>query len=305
MRRYLLSVTIAILAGLGISHEVFAAMAVPPPPANGYYVLDQTATLTEDQIASLNDQIGSYRKRTSVQLAVLMVPTIKDDYLENFSINVARTWGVGEKDKNNGVLLLIAKDDRKLRIEVGTGLEGDLTDARSSRIIRDRITPEFRKGDYYSGIKSGLEGISLAISSSNDPLLSTSSPSSSDVWSRVGDVLTFGFVIVWILLSWLGSILGRTKSWWLGGIVGAVLGGGGTYLFSNLNLVLAVTAATIFAILGLAFDYVVSKNYKAAKAGGHSPSWWAGGSSFGGGGSSGGGGFSGGSFGGGGASGSW
>lgn len=279
---------------------VYAASNIPPTPANGFYVRDDTKTLSSDETNKLNDKIGSYRKRTSVQLAVLMIAKLpSDEYLEGYSIKVAREWGVGDKTKNNGALLLVVKDERKLRIEVGTGLEGDLTDVRSSRIIRDRIAPQFKQEKYYQGIYDGLEGMTLAIGDVADPKLSEETSETPDIGGIVELVLFIGV----FALSWLSAILGRSKSWWAGGMIGGVIGLLVVVFLLNLALVWSVIATIVLTLLGLLFDYFVSKNYKAAKNGGDSASWWAGGGSFGG--SSGGGGFGGGSFGGGGSSGSW
>lgn len=300
-----LIIGLSILAGCIFQGDiVFAAMQVPPVPQNGY-VLDQTGTLSSDQTAKLNQKISSYREQTSVQLAVLMVPEITDDYLERYSLSVARTWGVGEKGKNNGALLLIAKNDRKLRIEVGTGLEGDLTDARAGRIIRDRIAPEFRQDNYFEGIDSGIDGMILAIGAANDPRLMASSAPPQSGWS-IGEIVEAIIFIGFFGLTWLSSLLARTKSWWAGGVVGGALGGFGALVLTSGNSVVSLIAAVLLAVIGFGFDYTVSKNYRNAKTSGHQPAWWAGGTSIGGGGRSGGsGGFGGGSFGGGGSSGSW
>lgn len=305
MRQWLTGIVLALALACGYSQLVTAEMPVPPPPQNGY-VLDQTNTLSPEQIRSLNETIASYRQSTSVQLAVLIVPSIENDYLENFSINVARTWGIGGKDKNNGALLLVAMRDRTMRIEVGTGLEGDLTDVRAGQIIRNRITPAFREGNYYQGIVSGIEGMKIAINAESDPAVSQTSTSqfASSDWISIAVFGTYMFIFV---LSWFASMLGRTKRWWPGGIIGGLLGGGLGGLIGGALITILVSGALVGA-LGLLFDYLVSKNYRHAVKRHESPSWWAGGGW--GGGSSGGsggigGGFGGGGFSGGGSSGSW
>lgn len=194
-----------LMLTLGLSHSpAQAEMLVPLAPTEGY-VVDQTDTLTPDQITELNQLITGTRERTSVQLAVLVVPMITNDYLENFSLNVARSWGIGEAGKNNGALLLVAKNDRKMRIEVGTGLEGDLTDLRAGRIIRDRIAPEFKKENYFVGIKAGLEGMILAVGDTPDPLLKADDNN----WAQnLEGIITWVLVFGVMGLSWLSSILG-------------------------------------------------------------------------------------------------
>lgn len=288
---------------VGCSQPAHAQMTVPPIPRDGY-VVDQTKTLSDEEVVNINLLIKSYRDQKGVQLAVLIVPEIaQDDYLERYSLNVARTWGVGDKEKNNGALLLVSKNDKKLRIEVGTGLEGDLTDIRAGQIIRDRITPNFRQGQFYAGIASGIEGMKLAIDATNDPKL-LENTNESDWTANIGNLLEVIFFIGILAITWLNSILGRTKSWWAGGIIGGVLGGLSGYFTSGGDVMMIIFATLGLAGLGLVFDFLVSKNYKHAKNSRTKPSWWAGGTTLGGGGSSGGG-FGGGSFGGGGASGSW
>ncbi|MEO8513588.1 MAG: TPM domain-containing protein [Ignavibacteria bacterium] len=123
------------------------------------YVTDRTGTLTSVQLKSLESKLSSFDKETSTQLVVWMEPSLDGGSLEDRSYELAEQNGIGKKGKNNGVLLYIAKDDRKLRIEVGYGLEGALTDALSSQIIRKEITPQFKKGNFFDGINAGVDAI--------------------------------------------------------------------------------------------------------------------------------------------------
>jgi uncharacterized protein len=288
------------LLGVFVAPQAVSALDVPPKPTD-IPVVDQTNTLTTEQKTTLAAKIAEERTATGNQIAVLMIPTLGDDALENYSLNVAREWGIGTKERNAGVLLLVVKDDRKMRIEVGYGLEGALTDIRSNQIIRDRIRPAFQKDDYFGGIQSGVEGIILAIHEEVDPNLSQvttkSNPASGIPWEFILFVGFFGF-------SWLGSMLGRTKSWWLGGVIGGILGVVAGFIFGFLFI--GVISIVILTLLGLLFDKVVSANYRSHASHGDAPSWWAGGPFIGGGSRGGGfGGFGGGGFGGGGASGDW
>jgi uncharacterized protein len=231
------------------------------------------------------------------------------DYIENYSVKLAEKIKAGSEKNDNGVLLIISKEDRKIRIEVGYGLEGVLTDVKSFNIIRNIITPEFKKENYTQGIKNGVEEIVKITSDEKYDPSKTSSPS--NIFMKILSkfppeiffiIFFFGFGIV----QWIISILGRTKSWWLGGVIGLIISG---VLFYFVIQSLFIFLITIF---GFVFDYFISKNYKehAQKLKDGPPDWWAGGSTFGGGGgwsNSSGGGFSGGGggFGGGGSSGSW
>jgi uncharacterized protein len=280
------------------------ALSVPKAPALDRPIIDQTNTLSEDQINALAAQIATSRAEKSYQIAILMIPTLgNDEYLEGYSLKVAREWGIGREDTDNGVLLFIAKDDRKLRIEVGRGLEGDLTDVTSSRIIRNVITPKFKEGKFYEGITAGINSIQLAVLAKADPSLDAKpAATSSSIMAIMQNVLFFGI----FGFIWLGSMLARSKSWWAGGVIGGAAGVGAMAV-THIHP-LAVIGTAILIPLGLIFDFLVSRNYHQHKDGGTLPSWWAGGGSFGGGfggGSSGGGSFGGGGFSGGGSSGSW
>jgi uncharacterized protein len=269
------------------------ALAVPKAPTTSP-VVDQTNTLTPTQLSSLAGTIAAERTASSNQIAVLMVSSLEGQSIEDFSIAVAREWGIGTKEKNNGVLLVIAKDDRKLRIEVGYGLEGALTDAQSGRIIKNDITPKFKTGDYYGGISSGVNKI---IQSIHGEYVSSDSPSR----GGIGNYADLFFFVLFIPI-WLGSILARSKSWWAGGLLGILVG-----IVVGLLFKVLIMAILGLGLLGFLFDWVVSNNYKDRTSRGLSPAWWAGGSTRGGGSSGGGGfgGFGGGGFGGGGSSGSW
>lgn len=120
---------------------------------------DETGTLTKEQINSLLKKLEDFDKETSTQIVVYIIPSLNGEPLEEVSVRLAEANKIGKKDKNNGVLLLIAKNDRKLRIEVGYGLEGVLTDALSSQIIRNEITPSFKNNNYYEGITKGIDAI--------------------------------------------------------------------------------------------------------------------------------------------------
>jgi uncharacterized protein len=278
-----------------------SALDVPPVPTD-IPIVDQTNTLTADQKTDLANMIAAERQHSGNQIGVLMVPSLQGEALEDYSLKVARTWGIGTKDRDNGVLLLIVKNDHKIRIEVGYGLEGALTDIRSGQIIRDRMAPLFRQDKFYEGIKSGVEGITAAIHNEVDPQLNTAPPQ-----KKAPIPWEFIFIGVFILPTWLASILGRSKSWWAGGVLGGIAG---IILSIFIGfLFFGLISIVVLILIGLLFDRAVSANYQKRVANGVSPSWWAGGPYIGGGRGGGGGGsfggFGGGGFGGGGASGGW
>jgi uncharacterized protein len=273
------------------------ALSVPAAPPLERPIVDQTGALSDQQISDLAAKIKAGRAEKDYQLGILMVPTLEGRDIEGYSIDVARAWGIGEADKDNGVLLIIAKNDRKLRLEIGNGLEGDITDLESGHIIRDVITPKFKTGDYYGGISDGVGRIQEAVEGEVGPAKQPANAGE----GIAGILFQGGIFILWGGM-WLTSILARTKSWWAGGVIGGIIGA--------IIGALAGWALWSFALLGLLFfsglalDWAVSRNYHRRADRGESPAWWAGGTHLGGGGG-GGGSFGGGGFSGGGASGDW
>lgn len=190
------------------------------------YVTDKTGTLTSSQLKSLETKLAAFEKETSSQLVVWMEPSLDGNSVEDRSYEIAEQNGIGQKSKNNGVLLYIAKDDRKLRIEVGYGLEGALTDALSSQIIRKEITPQFKKGNYYDGINAGVDAIIKAAKGEY-----TADKDSKDNDSGAGiccvpfPFLIFGFIFFFIfvmpivsrIFGWNKGKGGRNNWWWTGG----------------------------------------------------------------------------------------
>ncbi|HVY72859.1 MAG TPA: TPM domain-containing protein [Candidatus Paceibacterota bacterium] len=291
------SLRVGIIAGLLLllPSGVFAYSSPGSPTG---YVNDFAHVLSADVIQTLDAQLGSFEASTSNQIAVVTVPNMGGDYIENYAVKLYQEWGIGTKDKDNGVLLLLSIEEHKIRIEVGYGLEGALPDSVAQSIINNDLTPNLKAGDFDTGVEQAVGDIMLA--TQNEYTASASSGSKGISSNAVEAIAFFAF----IALQWIAAIFARSKSWWAGGIVGAVLGGGAWLWFGlfagwGLGLVAALTG------LGLLLDYVVSKTYSNYKGRGGSMPWWIGGGR--GGGSSGGGfgGFGGGSSGGGGASGGW
>ncbi|MBP6038170.1 MAG: TPM domain-containing protein [Candidatus Saccharimonas sp.] len=305
MRRLVGGWIVALLVSVMAMQSV-AALAVPSAPSLAVPIVDQTATLSDVDIQQLSQQIRTSRTQKSYQIGILMIPTLgNDEYLEGYSLKVAREWGIGEAGKDNGVLILVVKNDQKMRIEVGRGVEGDLTDVRANRIIRNVMAPAFRNNDFAGGLSGAIGSIDKAVSMQADHALTATNESQSSSLSGLGEAIFFGLFLISGLVSWVGSMLARSKSWWAGGVVGAGLG---TIIALFVGWVwwsIGILAGLV--LLGLLLDYLVSRDYVRHKSDGTLPSWWAGGGSIGSGGgwSSGGGSFGGGGFSGGGSSGSW
>lgn len=276
-----------------------AAMAeVAVPPLSGR-VVDQTATLSSGDIASLQQTLRAFESRKGSQVAVLIVPTTDGEAIEQFSLRVAEAWKIGRKKIDDGALLVVAKNDRKLRIEVGYGLEGALTDVTAKRIIDEVITPKFRNGDFAGGISDGVDRIIRVIDGEKLPAPQPASrPSSSPLGNLdpANPLVIFGIVILGaIMRATLGRLVGATAT---GGVVGLLA----WFIAGSLGA----------AILLGAIVFVVALFVEASASSGRSGSGgsWSSGSSSGGssgwsGSSSSDSGGGGGSFGGGGASGSW
>jgi uncharacterized protein len=273
----------------------FAAVAEVAVPRLSGRVVDQTATLSSSDVASLDQTLKDFEARKGSQVAVLIVPTTDGEAIEQFSIRVAEAWKIGRKKVDDGAILVVAKNDRKLRIEVGYGLEGALNDVTTRRIIDEVITPKFRSGDFAGGISSGVDRILRVIDGETLPA-PVRQEQSSDLLDQLGSLspfLIFGaFVLSVVLRTILGRLLGSLVT---GGIVATLI------WFIASSLLLAGIAGII------AFLFTMFNDSISSSGGGRSGGFSGGGGSFSSGSSSSGGGFSGGggSFGGGGASGSW
>lgn len=140
-----------------------AAYSQPQVPQLQYWANDFTNTLTQEQLNSLNFKLKSFQDSTSNQVVLLMIATLNNYPLDYYSMDVAEKNKIGTKEHDNGILFLVVKNDRKMRIEVGYGLEGALPDALTSSIIRNEISPYFRSEQYYNGVQAGLNAIISAI----------------------------------------------------------------------------------------------------------------------------------------------
>ncbi|MBC7576641.1 MAG: TPM domain-containing protein [Tardiphaga sp.] len=276
----------------------FAARADVAVPALSGRVVDQTMTLSQAQQGALEGTLREFEARKGSQVAVLIVPTTAPESIEQFSIRVAEAWKIGRKKIDDGAILVVAKNDRKLRIEVGYGLEGALTDVTSRRIIDEVITPKFRAGDFAGGISDGIDRILKVIDGELLPAVASSPPQGANFLDQIeqfAPFLLFGVII-------LGGIF-RTL---FGRLFGSLATGGLVALVAWL-LVGTLTIAGLFGLVGFVFTLIsdaFTSGVSGARRGG---GYIGGGGSWSSGSSSSSGGFSGGggSFGGGGASGSW
>ncbi len=291
-----------LLAALPVGAAL--AQSLQPVPALQARVTDTTGTLTAGQQAELEGKLMAFEQRKGSQIALLIVATTQPEAIEQYSIRVVDAWKLGREKSDDGVLLLVALQDRELRIEAGYGLEGVLPDAIARRIIDDTIKPLFQQGDYFGGVSAGLQQIMSVVE--GEPL-----PPPDRQWRRpvdkLSELLPFLFFGVLIGGAVLRAILGRT----LGALATGGLAGGAVWLLSQLlgiSIVAGVLAAAFSLFAGIASN--VRNGRSAGRGGGFGGFGGFGGGGFGGGlggGGFGGGGFrgGGGGFGGGGASGRW
>ncbi len=280
--------------------------------ANAYYnpgtptgfVNDYTGTLTSDQKNFLENSLRLFEASTTNEIAVVIIPSMKGDYIENFAVKLFAEWGIGKNKKDNGVLLLIAKDDREVRIEVGYGLEPYITDGIANQIIQSKIVPAFKAGNYYDGISAAVEDIKNASSGAYEyyPVINSGNNVVGSIKNTLGSSFgEFIFIIFFIIVSSLFRFLAKSKAWWHGGIIGAIVG---VILWIIIgSAIFGLVSVVILVLIGLIVDYFLSKHgpFKNGPGGG----MWFGGSGHGGSRGGFGGGFGGGLSGGGGASGRW
>ena len=288
LRAILLATVLTAVAGAGIAD-------VPVPPLKAA-VTDLTGTLSAPQVAALAASLKAFADKRGSQVAVLLVPTTQPEAIEQYAIRVAEAWKVGRKKQDDGVILVVAKNDRTLRIEVGYGLEGAIPDAIAKRIVAEIMTPRFKSGDFNGGLADGTAAIMKLIEGEKLPEPALTGGVSAQFRDISSNTLFMLFVALVAVSRFARAVLGRT--------VGALLGGGFVGFIAWIvfgSLVSGVLVGMLGFLLAL-FMGASSGGLGGGLGGGRGG--WGGGSSSGG---FGGGGFSGGGggFGGGGASGRW
>ena len=275
--------------GFGIFLLLFftALWSLAGIPDLSHPVTDLTATLNSEQSAALENKLAAFESKKGSQIAVLIVPTTQPEDIAQYGIRVAEAWKIGRKNVDDGVIFIVAKDDRKLRLEVGYGLEGAIPDAIAKRVIAETITPFFKKDDYAGGIDAGVNQLMQLIEGESLPPLVEGTNTQLDEGA-------FMFILIG------GLIAGFVLSAMLGRVMGGMLAGLGSGVVAALFFGLSFAAV----LIGLMVFFIVSIRNRGGGGG------WSSGGGFGGGGFGGGsggswGGGGGGSFGGGGASGSW
>lgn len=273
-------------------------LAYQSPGTPTGFVNDFAGVMSARALNEIEAELSAFAASSTTEVVVVTITSLDGDYIEHAAEQLFEEWGIGKKETDNGVLLLLAIEDRSLRIEVGYGLEGALPDSVSDRIVREMV-PLLKESRYDEAILRGVQDIQNAVR--GEYTAEADARTANEYFNLGVTALIFGSFV----LQWVGAVLARSKSWWVGGVLGLVVG-----VIASSSLTLWVAGGLLLTagltLFGLFFDYIVSSTYQHAEKNNIDPPWWAGGSGYGGSSSAGGfGGFGGGRSGGGGASGRW
>lgn len=293
IHRYAIALVILFLCHLSWAEEVL----VPQMKAR---VTDLTQTLTTSQQQALEHILANLEQTKGSQVVVLIINTTKPETIEQFSIKVVEKWRLGRKKVDDGVLFLIAKQDKKMRIEVGYGLEGALTDAMSKRIIEQLVAPRFRKGEFYQGIKAGVLAIVKKVEGEPLPEIDQPTPliKKGPIYEILATFSIFFFIMLFVLQPLLRKLMGNFFSSVSSGSVAGIL-----LFFITGSIFAAFIFGFVFCMIALVSSTQAAKGIASTmhrRGGFYSTGGFGSSGGFGGGFSGGGGG-----FGGGGASGGW
>ncbi|MDA0376475.1 MAG: TPM domain-containing protein [bacterium] len=300
------TLTLALALFLTLTPNAYA-FDVPKPDG---FVTDSAGILSAEEERSLEIDLQNYRGETSNEIAVFIFSSLEGEAIADLAVEVGREWGVGSAQRDNGLLLLVAVEDRKLFIATGYGLEGAVPDLAAKQIIDREIVPQFKDGNYFGGITAGVEALKLQIGGEYEAIDETFTPDDMPgvVWILVAVIAFFVFFMFYQFFIGVLITISPSRSWWEGGFLGAMFG----FFFAG------VIGMVVLASIGIATDFAASMLFlkytpfrefllkQKKKRKNKEGIWFIGGGGSGRGGSSGGGGgFGGGGFGGGGAGGSW
>ncbi len=254
MRFLSLKLFLILLFSLLISQNAFTLEA---PPLKGR-VNDYASMLSPAAVRSIEAKLAAFEQETSNQVVLLTVPSLEGDTIEAFAIKVGETWKIGQKDKSNGVLLILAKKERKIRIEVGTGLQGSLPDITAGQIIRNVIAPSLRAGDSDKGIASGISAIIDATKGE------FKAPAVSDRPAKKKNNNRYGTFIVLLVVGTIITAIAASSS----RTAGILAGGLSLPAAAGIGLGAVLWKLGILAILGAAAGFIISLLMKLFNAGG-------------------------------------
>ena len=243
------------------------ALALEAPPLKGR-INDRAGMLSPAAVQSLERRLAAFEQETTTQVVLLTVPSLEDETIEGYAIKVGEAWKIGQKDKGNGVILLLAKKERKIRIEVGTGLQGVLPDITASQIIRGSIAPQLRSGNVDAGIAAGLEAIMAA---TKGEFKATAADKKAAKKKKSGSGLFIVLLLVGLVIVAAAGAASRTAGTLTGGValpVAAAVGLGAT-----------IGKLALLGLLGAAAGFIISllmKLFESSGGSGHHGSGWGG-----------------------------
>lgn len=247
MKRSFFSSAVLLLTIVVLSFLAQTSSALEAPPLKGR-INDYASMLTPSTVQTLEQKLASFERETSNQIVLLTIPSLEGDAIENYAIRVAEAWKIGQKDKNNGVILILAKKERKIRIEVGTGLQGVLPDITAGQIIRNVIAPNLRSGDVDKGISAGLGAIIDA--TKGEFKASAADQKNVKKKKNSGYGLFIILTIFGLLITAAAGSYSRT--------LGALAGGVSLPIVSILGLGVAASEIGLLAMLGGVIGTVIS-----------------------------------------------
>ncbi|MBI2050773.1 MAG: TPM domain-containing protein [Parcubacteria group bacterium] len=239
------------LATILLALPLSAAAYVSPGAPTGF-VNDFAGVLSSEERASLEQLLSEYQKQTGNEIAAAIVNSVGDETIETYAAALFQEWGIGAEGRDNGALFVVAVADREMRIEVGYGLEGDLTDVEAKHLVSTVIPPYFASSDFGGGVRAGVIGMLQAVGA-DASVGAAVAQSQGGTGSFIGE---FFWVFIFIFI-WLASVFARSRSWWLGGVVGAaggMIAGFATGGWWWLPILIAA---------GLGLDYLVSTKYRS------------------------------------------
>jgi uncharacterized protein len=237
--KWLLMLTALLGCAMGSAQMPAQALPQLAVPAVSGHVIDQTHTLSPEQEQQIEATLTAFELRKGSQLAVLLLPTTQPETIEQYALRVAEQWQLGRQKVDDGAILVVAKNDRTVRIEVGYGLEGALNDATSKRIIDEVITPRFRQQDFAGGILAGLQRMVGVID--GEPLPAPAARSPQDPWNNITWIIVAGAMLGFVLRALLGRFPGSVMTaaivgavtWFLLGVFSLALIAGGITLLTT------------------------------------------------------------------------
>lgn len=252
--------------GLALFPTVATAQELPKPVG---YVNDFAGVFTEEVRVNLENALRQTEQETSVEEVVVTVSSLGDSTIEEYAVRLFEEWGIGKRSEDNGILLILAVEERKVRIEVGYGLEGYITDGRAGRILDEAVIPDLRNNDYALGLSKGALAIRMAL----DETGFTSGKPAPVEPDPLGGLTDWLWLIVGLGLTsvYVVSYMARTKSIWLGGIWGAGIGALGGFILAPWFWIPIGLAAG--GLLGLALDAILSSAYSNQSGSGRSTGW--------------------------------